>query len=101
MTKILFENLLPQTSFYALPSTGETILIKRGEQGYFPQKKLKHRDYNELNELNGITKAQAEAMFAGSLHGWDAPASNPELYNEDGLIRLDKIGDIVGENNEE
>jgi hypothetical protein len=100
MTKVLFESLLPETSFYKLPSTGETILIKRGEKGYFPQKQLKHKNHNELNELYDITKAQAEAMFAGSLHGWDVPASNPELYDENGEIvrdRIDKIAEEIKE----
>lgn len=75
---------LPETSFYKHNVTGETILIKRGESGYYEQDQLKHRDPDELNEIYEVTKAQAEAMYAGSMWGWHTPASNPKLYNEDG-----------------
>lgn len=87
-------NNLPEKSFYSLPSTGETILIKRGEKGYYPQDSLKHRNPDELNEILGVSKPQAEAMYAGSLFGWNVPASNPEMYDENGDFRKDKLAEI-------
>ena len=75
---------LPEQSFYALPSTGETILIKRGEDGYYPQDSLKDRDVNELNEILGVTKGQAEAMFNGSMHGWHTKSADPNNFDEEG-----------------
>jgi hypothetical protein len=86
----MFKNL-PEKSFYKLPTTGETILIKRGEKGYFPQEDLVSRDPDELNELFDVTKAQAEAMFAGSMHGWHVPAANPEMYDENGDFIKEKV----------
>lgn len=75
---------LPEQCFYKLPTTGETILIRRGEKGYYPQTDLKHRNPDELNELFDVTKAQASAMYGGSMFGWDAPISDPDNYDEDG-----------------
>ena len=57
---------LPEFSFAYLPTTGEVIMIKRGEEGYYPQPKLQHKTVDELNELYDVTKAQAEAMQSGS-----------------------------------
>lgn len=76
---------LPLKSFAKLPTTGETVLICRGETGYFPQDShIKSRDADELNEILGVTKAQAEAMFKGSMFGWDVPAADPDMYDENG-----------------
>ena len=49
---------LPEQSFAYLPSTGEVIMIKRGEEGYFPQPNLQHKTVDELNE-----KKQTEDQF--------------------------------------
>lgn len=75
---------LPEFSFHTLETTGETIMIRLGEKGYYPQDELKNRDADELNEVYEVTKGQAEAMYAGSMFGWDTPASNPANYDEDG-----------------
>lgn len=75
---------LPEVSFYKHNVTGETILIQRGVRGYFPQNQLKDRDPDELNEIYGVSKGVAEAMYGGSMWGWHVPASNPKMYNEDG-----------------
>jgi hypothetical protein len=81
-------NKLPEMCFSILPSTGEIVMLKRGERGYFPQREenapwdAKNLDY--LNENLGVTKAQMEAMKAGSMFGWDVPASNPDNYDNEG-----------------
>jgi hypothetical protein len=82
---VKYAELLPEKSFAILNTTGETILIKRGEQGYYPQDSLKNADVNELNETLGVTKAQAEAMYHASMFGWDIPASNPKMWEEKGI----------------
>jgi len=68
-----------------MPSTGETVVVKRGEKGYYPQEPhIALRDADEMNMLIGVTQGQAEAMLAGSMFGWDVPGANPDMYNDDG-----------------
>lgn len=62
--------------------TGKTIIIKRGVVGYFPSEA--QEDPEELNANLGITKAQYEAMFTGSMFGWNTPGADPNNYDEDG-----------------
>jgi hypothetical protein len=76
---------LPEFSFAYLNTTGELIMIKRGETGYYLQPNLQYRSVDELNELYDVTKPQAEAMMNGSMWGFDVPASNPSLYEERNL----------------
>jgi hypothetical protein len=75
---------LPQECFGVLPSTGETVLIRFGERGYYPQNDLKWRNADELNEqVFGITdKAITQAMQSGSMFGWNVPATNPDVWRE-------------------
>lgn len=80
---------LPQECFYQHEITKETILIKRGVKGFFPQGELKNRDPKELNEVlfPGVTENQLKAMYAGAMFGWDAPASNPYNYDKNGRFK--------------
>lgn len=75
---------LPMECFGTLPTTGETILIKFGEQGYYPQDSLKWENAEDLNKrIFGITdKAVVEAMQSGSMFGWEVPATNPEVWRK-------------------
>lgn len=36
----------------------------------------------QFNESLGITQEQQEAMFAGSMFGWDCPAARPKEVRE-------------------
>ena len=44
-----------------------------------------------LNSLHGVTKAQRQAMEFGSLFGWNLPLADPDLYNENGILLLEKL----------
>ena len=84
---------LPQMCYSMRPHKGERILIQRGKSGYTPLED-KVMTFDELrqkiNHDNGelvVTRAQEEAMLAGSMFGWDAPAAKPWNHNQDGTPR--------------
>ena len=87
---------LPDTCFVYLPTTQEIGIVKKGESGYYRSDLStvyweEGQDFvEELNQQRGVTKAQASAMQAGSMFGWDAPAADPSMYLEDGTINRDK-----------
>ena len=56
------------------------IIIKYGEMGYYNNNcRGNAMDYNEKI---GVTRAEMEAMKAGSMFGWDVPAANPEVQEK-------------------
>ncbi len=79
-------NDLPETCFATLPGTGDLIILKRGETGYY------HSDWetgdkaqnaeiaSQHNSRRGITPAQVEAMVVGSMCGFHVPGANPQMY---------------------
>lgn len=81
---------LPERCYTVLPSSGQLIEVRRGERGYYPcAYSTGDRTYNQvladyLNAHEGITKAQAAAMQAGSMFGWNVPAADPSRYDLDG-----------------
>lgn len=87
---------LPEYCYSCLASTGEIVILKRGETGYYktdiPVSGLETaRELVQLyNDKLGVTRAQYEAMKAGSLFGWDTPAANPQNYDKDGAPRKPK-----------
>ena len=84
------DNKLPAACYSILPSTGELIMIERGVCGYYPSNKsmpfpdINRKIADEFNTHCGVTRAQEEAMLAGSLFGWDKPAAKPRNYDADG-----------------
>ena len=77
---------LPESCFSTLGTTGELIVITKGEKGYsptdvFPQDTSPKEGAAALNAANGVTKAQEAAMVAGSMFGWETPAANPKNYD--------------------
>ncbi len=80
---------LPDKCFGYLETTGEMIVITKGEKGYtptgiYPQDANPKESVAAMNETNGVTKAQAAAMVAGSMFGWATPAADPKNYDENG-----------------
>lgn len=81
---------LPEKCFVYVESTNEIGIVTKGEKGYAPLgQKPEGISVQEgavlLNETQGVTKAQAEAMKAGSLFGWDTLAADPKNYDDAGI----------------
>ena len=81
---------LPDKCFSYLESTGEMIVITKGEKGYtptgiYPQSDSPKNGASALNAANCVTKAQEAAMVAGSIFGWETPAADPKNYDEQGI----------------
>lgn len=83
---------LPEVCFSILPSTGDVIIIKHGESGYYrceysTEDKAFNREFaNDRNANLGVSKAQVEAMLTGSMYGWDVPAADPKSYDVNGTL---------------
>jgi hypothetical protein len=83
----------PHGCYSILPSTGEIVLIRRGETGCPPiayqseSREMNRVFVNDRNAEIGVTRAQEAAMLAGLLRGWDAPAAKPWNYEPDGSLR--------------
>lgn len=82
---------LPRMCLTVEPSSGDLICIKRGHKGCYASdwNKPGDREHNQntadsMNERWGVSVAQEQAMFAGSLFGWDTPAADPRSYSPDG-----------------
>ena len=92
-TVIPLRSSLPEKCFVYVESTDEIGIVKRGEAGYSPsgskpEKGIsKQEGVEHLNEAMGVSKAQAAAMSAGSMFGWDTKAADPANYNEEGILQ--------------
>lgn len=69
---------LPRLCGARNPATGEPIVIRRGEVGFYPQDP--DFDPDLWNGLHGVTPAQREAMAYGSCFGWHAPIADPDKH---------------------
>ena len=97
-TVIPLRSSLPLTCFSVLPSTGEMIVLIRGETGYKPagmavQGKSCREGVDLANDAAGVTRAQEAAMFAGAMYGWTTPSADPENYDENGRPICHKYND--------
>lgn len=90
---------LPAQCYSTLAGTGEVILVKKGESGYYKTDldmgdRAKNRALvEEYNQKLGVTKAQESAMQAGSMFGWHVPAADPNSYDEAGRLLKSKQKD--------
>ena len=79
-------NVLPEDCFATLPSTGELIILNRGETGYYRSdwetgdKALNQKTADFFNHRRGISPAQVEAMKVGSMCGFHVLGANPQIY---------------------
>lgn len=84
---------LPEFCYSTNPANGDITIIKNGEKGYYRcEYTTNDAEYNreyarDSNIRLGVTKAQEEAMLAGSLFGWNTPAAQPWRYELDGRPR--------------
>ncbi len=84
---------LPDQCYSTLDSTGEIIIIKRGESGYYKtdipttSKDETTEIVNLYNSRLGVSRIQEAAMKAGSMFGFDTPAADPASYNEQGKLK--------------
>lgn len=78
---------LPGIAFATLAATGVTIAITLGASRYDRVETTKTAD--ELNQLYGVSPAQARAMLAGVLLGWRSSLANPDLYGPNGELLED------------
>ena len=84
---------LPEKCYVYVESTDEIGLVERGETGYSPlhvkpEGGITKKDGVEhLNDAMGVSRAQAAAMNAGSLFGWDTKAADPTNYNDQGELQ--------------
>jgi hypothetical protein len=76
ITEVLAD--LPKMCAAYLPSDNSPIWIARGATGYWPAPA--DLDVNAFNTKHAISKAQVEAMFAGSMFGWHVPGADPLNY---------------------
>ena len=91
---------LPERCFSVLKSTGELVVIARGETGYYKVLSSSDREENQKladghNAEMGISKAQVAAMEAGSMFGWTAQAANPAVYDANGQFKRESLEDQI------
>ena len=82
---------LPEMCATRLAGTGEPIVIKRGESGYWPMPG--NTTIECLNALFDARPAQIAAMEAGSMFGWTVPGADPARYDDAGRFRAVTSGD--------
>ena len=79
---------LPESCYTVSQYSQALILLKRGEQGYYATS-LSTRDpalnraiADALNQNLGVSKAQEQAMFTGSLFGFHVPGADPAAWEQ-------------------
>ena len=93
--------LLPLFCYAQKPSSGEIIKIERGFKGHELATSLSTDDNAERNRTiidyhnrsMGVSRAQEEAMLAGSMFGWQTKAADPRSYDENGPPKCTKKRD--------
>ena len=75
---------LPEQCYSILPGSGEIIVVKRNEKGYYnphipaASKEQAREIVDEYNGKLGVTRAQEEAMRTGSMFGFHVPGADPK-----------------------
>ena len=90
-TVIPLRSSLPEQCYVFVESVNEIGIVNKGSSGYIRSdgtttlKKVNQAVVNTCNESEGVTKAQAAAMLAGSMFGWATPAADPANYDGQGI----------------
>jgi hypothetical protein len=71
---------LPPLCYIRHLTTGETLLILRGEDGYRHANTLCSPECLNAKLSPPPTEAQISAMRHGSIMGWDRPGANPAFW---------------------
>ncbi len=94
-TVIPLRSSLPDTCFTYLPTEHTIGIVRKGEEGWYrtdiPCLETEAGNKELVENLNSelhVSKAQAAAMVAGSMFGWDSKAADPESYTEEGIIQM-------------
>lgn len=83
---------LPDCCYSVNKTTGEIIILKKGETGYYKTdiSTTGREESRELadfqNSKLGVTKAQEAAMYWGSVYGFDTRGADPKQYDADGVM---------------
>lgn len=89
MVQEVYEGL-PETCYSYLRNTGELVVLKRGESGYYStgcttgSVETAKALMEQYNQRLDVSRAQAAAMEAGAMFGWHIPGANPKNYDENG-----------------
>lgn len=95
-TVIPLRSDLPDCCYSVNKVTGEIIILKKGEKGFFktdiPTKgREESRELADFqNSKLGVTKAQEAAMYWGSLYGFDTPGADPKQFDAEGVLMKSK-----------
>ena len=77
---------LPEVCLSTMPGTGELIVLKRGETGYYRSEwntgdaERNRQIADDHNRARGLSPAQVEAMRVGSMFGFATPGADPQRY---------------------
>lgn len=89
-TYVPLRSSLPKQCYSLLLDTGNVVILKRGETGYYKtdiphtSKEEARALVEEYNRKLGVTRAQEEAMKGGSMFGFDKPIADPANYDAQG-----------------
>ena len=89
-TVVPLRSSLPEKCYSTLLDTGNVVILKRGETGYYKTdipcagKEDAKSLVSEYNRKLGVSKAQEDAMRTGSMFGFQVPGADPKNYDENG-----------------
>lgn len=92
---------LPERCFVFIESENRIGIVEKGRSGYIPipedecaDPEINRKTVEGHNAEMGVTKAQAEAMKAGSMFGWQVSAADPKNYDAEGRAFKPKHKDL-------
>lgn len=92
---------LPDACYSVSDYSGDVIFLKKGELGYYstpysdPDRSTNRDIVNHLNAELGVSRAQEQAMKAGSLFGWDIPAIDPDRWSSQEASPSAAVGSLI------